>query len=458
MEYSIKYFCQVCERNLIVKWKCKDCLDTFCDNCKKIHGNLSSTQSHSVTRLEYDEDERTSSSGKTDTFYCWAHDDVSELICITCNVPLCDRCEGGHIPPEHVINNIHEHWDQLLKKVDKAITSFEKTSSTLANIQSGEFEKDVIDKRNRCQYDIDLRRTNLIKAFEQKYNNSVTAVNNWFTSIMETLEKLKDRTDLMDASLQLKDLVSELNDVCKLPEPISKLSTVTKDLENRAKMLNKEIPQLHGVLFTRGELILNDIQREFGIICRETDFPRNKVKVAKLTVCDTIESNLHNISVLCPLPDCFIWEGSHEDKKLQMLSLQDVPSLINEIALTFYDCSISSMSDRETVYLSDHINKLIVSVSIDGTIKYLKDVYPLVPLCVHVTGNDEIVFGAVDQNSYEVDTRSIRLIVKMTMDGDMLHEYQFDDRMIRLFTIPIRCDVNPINDNILVVDSSGNSS
>lgn len=26
---------------------------------------------------------------------------------------------------------------------------------------------------------------------------------------------------------------------------------------------------------------------------------------------------------------------------------------------------------------------------------------------------------------------------------------------IRLFTIPIRCDVNPINDDIIVVDSSG---
>jgi hypothetical protein len=62
-----------------------------------------------------------------------------------------------------------------------------------------------------------------------------------------------------------------------------------------------------------------------------------------------------------------------------------------------------------------------------------------VPLCVHVTGNDEIVFGVVDQNSYEVDTRCIRLIIKMTMDGDILHEYQFDDRIIRLFTIPIQC-------------------
>ena len=182
------------------------------------------------------------------------------------------------------------------------------------------------------------------------------------------------------------------------------------------------------------------------------------MKVAKFSVSDTIESNLHNISVLCPFHDCLIWEGSHEDKKLQMLSLQDTPSLINEITLAFYDCSISSISGRETLYLSDHINKLIVSVSIDGTIKHLKDVYPLVPLCVHVTGNDEIVFGVVDQNSYEVDTRCIRLIIKMTMDGDILHEYQFDDRIIRLFTIPIQCDVNPINDDILVVDSSGNSS
>lgn len=234
-----------------------------------------------------------------------------------------------------MINNIHEHWDKLFKKVDKTITSFEKTSSTLANVQSGEFEKDVIDKRNRCQYDIDLRRTNLIKVIEQKYNKSVTAVNNLFTSIMETLEKLKDRTDLMDESLQLRGLVSELNNLCKLHESISKLITVTKDLENRTKMLNKEIPQLHGVLFTRGELISNDIQREFGTICRETDLPHNKVKVTKLSVSDTIESNLHNISVLCPFRDCLIWEGSHEDKKLQMLSLQDTPSLINEIALTF---------------------------------------------------------------------------------------------------------------------------
>ena len=52
MESSIKYVCQVCERNLIVKWKCKDCLDTFRDNCRKINGNLSFTQSHTVTRLE----------------------------------------------------------------------------------------------------------------------------------------------------------------------------------------------------------------------------------------------------------------------------------------------------------------------------------------------------------------------------------------------------------------------
>lgn len=99
MESSIKYCCQVCERNLIVKWKCKDCLDTFRDNCRKINGNLSFTQSHTVTRLEDVVHVRTIS-GKTDTFYCSAHGDVSELICITCNVPLCDRCELDHIPPE----------------------------------------------------------------------------------------------------------------------------------------------------------------------------------------------------------------------------------------------------------------------------------------------------------------------------------------------------------------------
>lgn len=111
--------------------------------------------------------------------------------------------------------------------------------------------------------------------------------------------------------------------------------------ENRTKMLNKEIPQFNGALFTRGELISNDIQSEFGTVCRETDLPRNKVKVVKLSVCDTIESSLHNISVLCYfLRDCFIWEGSHEDKKFQMLGLQDTPSLINEITLAFNDCSI----------------------------------------------------------------------------------------------------------------------
>jgi hypothetical protein len=57
------------------------------------------------------------------------------------------------------------------------------------------------------------------------------------------------------------------------------------------------------------------------------------VKVAKFSVSDTIESNLHNISVACPFHDCLIWEGSHEDKKLQMLSLQDTPSLIHCIGI-----------------------------------------------------------------------------------------------------------------------------
>jgi hypothetical protein len=69
--------------------------------------------------------------------------------------------------------------------------------------------------------------------------------------------------------VQLRGLVSELNNLWKLHESISKLITVTKDLENRTKMLIKEILQLHGVLFTRGELISNDIQREFVTICRE---------------------------------------------------------------------------------------------------------------------------------------------------------------------------------------------
>jgi hypothetical protein len=65
---SIKFFGQVCERNLIVRWKCKDCLDTFRDNCRKIHGNLSFTQSHTVTRLEDVVHVRTIS-GKSNTFY-----------------------------------------------------------------------------------------------------------------------------------------------------------------------------------------------------------------------------------------------------------------------------------------------------------------------------------------------------------------------------------------------------
>ncbi|XP_061185001.1 uncharacterized protein LOC133193016 [Saccostrea echinata] len=113
-----------------------------------------------------------------------------------------------------------------------------------------------------------------------------------------------------------------------------------------------------------------------------------------------------------------------------------------------------SVADNGDVYFSDDDNYSIGYLSPSGSVSTVISTDPLLPMGMCQSLDSGLLVTLRDNVSdiYELESRSRRLVRHITLTGDVVHEYEYqEDGQTRLFTLPDRVTQNN-NGDICVVN------
>jgi hypothetical protein len=117
-------------------------------------------------------------------------------------------------------------------------------------------------------------------------------------------------------------------------------------------------------------------------------------------------------------------------------------------------------TDTGDVYFTDRKAGAIARLTPSGSVSTVVSAQPLLPLAICQSVDGGLLVTLLDSESklYELDSYSRRLVRHMTLTGDVIHEYEYqEDGQTRLFTLPLRVKQNG-NSDICVVNRTSDTT
>jgi hypothetical protein len=121
--------------------------------------------------------------------------------------------------------------------------------------------------------------------------------------------------------------------------------------------------------------------------------------------------------------------------------------------VTAWDFCATNTGD---VYFTDYKAGAIGRLTPSGSVSTVVSTHPLTPLviCQSVDGGLLVTLRDTESELYEVESCSRRLVRHVTLTGDVIHEYEYqEDGQTRLFTVPYSVKQNG-NSDICVVNNT----
>lgn len=165
-----------------------------------------------------------------------------------------------------------------------------------------------------------------------------------------------------------------------------------------------------------------------------------------------IYTKLHQVSTICSVDDYTMWIGNPSGSLLKVkydLVRSSTITYIKEFEypdVDFYDFCYDFEDDR--ILYSDRKNSSITAISSEYEISLFKSFRPLKPSCITISSDNYIFVGLV--NKYSYDESPSRSIIKMSKDGTVCIKIDSIQEGKVIFTMPHRCIVNNINNNLIV--------
>jgi hypothetical protein len=196
--------------------------------------------------------------------------------------------------------------------------------------------------------------------------------------------------------------------------------------------------------FVPGEL---NISKSFGILSSVK--LSNKSHDTKLKVLKSYKTDLSGVSRLVLLDKTTAWISSYTGNIIKKVVLDDKIQTSKEIPAQIYDMTLTKNNDILISVSSDV--KLITQT---GQIKPFISVSPLITTGIHVTHNNDIILGVMEEDTFKLTDKSCRKIIVFGENKKEKQSYQYNKHKQRLFTVPYR--ITDINSDIVVIDRTSN--
>ncbi|XP_071137384.1 uncharacterized protein [Mytilus edulis] len=480
--------CQLCDKNTI-KWKCVDCSELLCSDCKKIHERGKATRNHQISAVKDLNEEILESS--VFNLECTLHHNACSMYCVTCNQCACANCVTGN-HSGHTFQDLKALLDKKRKELKTVLNDVEsrfipetqqRIDSLPAHIRA--HEKNI----EGLKLQMEKRASALKLAVDKCLKHHYTELYRYSEDRISKFSGHK-----VNLSQQMKELKENQIKLRKLIQPNS-TSDVATLLMSSLNILAPEGTEIAHVEFLTGNLTENDIQQEFGSLgfsrrierqhtfdveptnntaqinnrvrnavqqnddMVQSDVPLidNVVRSSRLTSgleLKTLNTSLSSVTSICLAQNDTLWVGCAGSRRLELINnserARDLPPVMTNV-LGF------SLAGNGDLFITDFDNcKLRKREYPSGKLTLVKDFKPQNPVSVYVNlqeNSSMISVGLIDSaRKLTDDYENIKgTVVMITSNGVVTNT--FGNGQPIHFTVPNRITVGGYSNSLLVIDS-----
>lgn len=249
--------CELCDRGNECEFKCVQCEEAMCDECKTTHLRSKATREHTITTLKElipkpkpDKDEENEASEA----YCSVH--TSELIlmyCEECSTPVCVDCISGDHKKHDIIkmNSVLEKKKQEM--ADIASTARIKLTKLKENIEKLHNNRDAF---HREKHDV-------IATIQHQGQILKETIDDIVQSFVNELEKEGDETQkhFVNTEDKIKQDISGLETMiaeCQISLHSRTVVSIVKSVDDKKRILSQiessDPEAIHPTKFAVGEI------------------------------------------------------------------------------------------------------------------------------------------------------------------------------------------------------------
>ena len=111
-----------------------------------------------------------------------------------------------------------------------------------------------------------------------------------------------------------------------------------------------------------------------------------------------------------------------------------------------------TLTKSNDILISIVVSSDVKLITQSGQIKPFLSLSPLLPTGIHVTNNNDIILGVVEECTFKLTEKSCRKIIVFGENKKEKQSYQYNKHKQRLFTLPYR--ITDVNGDIVVIDST----
>ncbi|XP_038057079.1 tripartite motif-containing protein 2-like [Patiria miniata] len=171
-------------------WRCLDCSDNLCQECRKAHGRFKSTKDHQIISLGDWQESKISPAehSKPITRMCTIHTDHPLCFyCDTCNTLICSMCATlDHRSAEHNLQKIDDTIRSFRSEVDNILLKFEKCRQHFKST-----DKSIELARKRLQKKLAQARSDI----DAKAEAEITKIRNKAKLLTDKVDEIGQQRD-----------------------------------------------------------------------------------------------------------------------------------------------------------------------------------------------------------------------------------------------------------------------
>ena len=437
--------CELCLTDPNIKWRCQNCQSYMCEKCKNIHQRVQTTIEHKIIDIK-------TSGGVvdvqptvicTDNIPCQIHKSkLCFMFCQTCDVLVCSNC----ISSSHKKHDLEPIDQVCMEKIEKLEEIEDQISQNLVRCESEnkDLEKD--------DYMWDSMSVDAIKKIDVRENKMKEEIGKYAQGLRENIEKnnRKNKQLMSEKAKEIDKTKITLEDQQEKIQTAKK-STKAEIIFAAAKEHGGSVSDLSFTKlrpeiqeFVPGEL---NISKSFGILSSVK--LSNKSHDTELKVLKSYTTDLSSVNRLVSLDKTTAWISSYKGKIIRKVVIDVKIQTIKEIPVQINDMTLTKSND---ILISTYNSSDVILITQSGQIKPFLSVSPLITTGIHVTQNNDIILGVIENDTYKLTDKSCRKIIVFGEDKKEKQSYQYNKHKQRLFTVPYR--ITNVNSDIVVIDST----
>ncbi|XP_062608666.1 uncharacterized protein LOC134270466 [Saccostrea cucullata] len=318
--------------------------------------------------------------------------------------------------------------DEKVEKIPQQITENEKLC-----------DSEIKKLQNHCD-EIMARLTEIRGHHEQTLRNNLVKKNDQLNHVKSELEKKK--RGIVDTVEFMEENNSTMSDY-SLIDNHRELKKMLSELEVHMTCMTK---WEHSERFIRGEINNQDFLE--SVVGRTLDL--DDISVTQINSFQYGNQAIHTLETISD-DQCYLYETS--SSYIEKVNQQGVKE--SRFRISPNDMCVTDTGD---VYFTDEINKSIRCLSPSGSVSTVISTDPLIPGGICQSVDSGLLVTLIDRESdpYKLNSLSRRLARHMTMTGDVIHDYEYqEDGHTKLFTLPYSVTQNS---NICVVNRSSDTT